>query len=64
MPVSGIEPLDNPHNDKRMGVQDMTEQKERRPFYDRDHAVTICRDCDGSAPATDPWRTFTWSDES
>lgn len=32
--------------------------KDRRPHYECDHKTTICRDCDGSAPATNPWRTF------
>lgn len=33
---------------------------DRRPHYECDHkhTTTICRDCDGSPPATDPWVTF------
>jgi hypothetical protein len=32
--------------------------RERRPHYECNHRTTICRDCDGSPPATTPWVTF------
>lgn len=42
----------------------MKETRERRPHYRCDHETTICRDCDGSSAATDPWRTFILEDVS
>lgn len=36
-------------------AQKLPVERERRPHYECNHRTTICRDCDGSAPATRAW---------